>query len=280
VAGVAAVTEVLGLVGFGFAVGFYGTLVGIGGGPLLVPMLALFYDQPPATIVATSLSVVFLNALSGSAAYYQQRRIDLVSGTVFGFATIPSSIAAYFLLAHLSHALFTRVFGVFLLFLAGYVLFGPTPAAAAPTSTLGDYGLLGPLSPRRLVDSAGSTYLYAVDERLGTLVNVAFGAGTTVLGIGGGILQVPLLVYVLRFPVHIATATAHYVTSINTAFTLIPLLFFGHVDPRLTLCLGAGVVLGARLGARFSRRFSGRTLLRLLTIVFVLAGVRMLFGRA
>ena len=272
--------EVCGLVAFGFAVGFYGTLVGIGGGPLLVPMLALFFDLPPATIVATSLSVVFLNALSGSLAYHQQRRIDFVSGTVFGFATIPSSIAAYFLLAHLSHDVFTRVFGVFLLFLAGYVLLGPTPAGDRPAAAPADYGFFGPLSPRRLVDSTGSTYLYAVDERLGTLVNIAFGAGTTVLGIGGGILQVPLLVYVLRFPVHIATATAHYVTCINTAFTLIPLLFFGHVDPRLTICLGGGVVIGARLGARSSRRFSGRTLLQLLTIVFVLAGLRMLFGRS
>jgi uncharacterized protein len=274
------VIEVLGLVGFGFAVGFYGTLVGIGGGPLLVPMLALFYDLRPATIVATSLSVVFLNALSGSIAYYQQRRIDLVSGTVFGFATIPSSIAAYFLLAHLSHEVFTRGFGIFLLFLAGYVLFGPAPTSDHPAAPPADWGVLGPLSPRRLVDSSGGTYLYGVDERLGTLVNVGFGAGTTVLGIGGGILQVPLLVYVLRFPVHIATATAHYVTCVNTAFTLIPLLFFGHVDPKLTMCLGSGVVLGARLGARFSRRFSGQTLLQLLTIVFVLAGLRMLFGRS
>lgn len=271
--------EVLGLLAFGFAVGFYGTLVGIGGGPLLVPMLALFYDLPPATIVATSLSVVFLNALSGSVAYYQQRRIDLVSGTVFGFATIPSSIAAYFLLAHLSHTLFTRTFGVFLLFLAVYVLLGPRPGDNDQVPTTSEFGLLGPLRPRRLVDTEGRSYLYGVDERLGTLINVGFGAGTTVLGIGGGILQVPLLVYVLKFPVHIATATAHYVTSINTAFTLIPLLFFGHVDPRLTLCLGCGVVVGARLGARYSRRVSGQILLKLLTIVFVLAGLRMLLGR-
>src|SRR5512146_439014 len=114
--------EIVGLICFGFAVGFYGTLVGIGGGPLIVPMLALLYDLPPTTIVATSLSVVFLNALSGSIAYYQQRRIDLVAGTLFGLATIPASIAAYFLLAKVSHEIFDEVFALFLLSLSGYVV--------------------------------------------------------------------------------------------------------------------------------------------------------------
>jgi uncharacterized membrane protein YfcA len=278
-------SEAVGLLAFGFAVGFYGTLVGIGGGPLIVPMLAMFYELPPATTVATSLSVVFLNAFSGSLAYYQQRRIDLVSGTLFGCATVPASIAAYFLLAHVSHQGFNRLFGAFLLLLTGYVLFGPPPPAVVPGGRgaggggAPGRGPLGPLRPRRLVDAEGHTYLYTVDERLGQLVNVAFGAGTTVLGIGGGILQVPLLVYGLKLPVHVATATAHYVTAINTAFTLIPLLYYGHVDPRLTLWVGGGVVLGARLGARFSRRFSDRTLLKLLTIVFVAAGLRMLTSR-
>jgi len=271
-------TEVVALLGFGFVVGFYGTLVGIGGGPLIVPMLAMFYELSPATTVATSLSVVFLNALSGSIAYHQQRRIDLVSGTLFGFVTIPSSIAAYFLLAQVSHEGFNRVFGIFLLCLTAYVLFGPPPPQEGGDLRRGGYGLLGPLRLRRLVDAEGRVYLYGVDERLGQLVNLFFGAGTTVLGIGGGILQVPLLVYGLKMPVHVATATAHYVTTINTAFTLIPLLYYGHVDPKLTLCLGLGVVFGARLGARFSRRFSGRTLLQLLTVVFVLAGLRMMLS--
>jgi len=96
------------------------------------------------------------------------------------------------------------------------------------------------------------------------------------LGIGGGILQVPALVFLLRMPVHVATATAHYITAVNAGFTLIPLLFFGHADPKLTLCLGVGAVLGARLGARFSIKFRGDTLLRMLAAALVVAGFWML----
>ena len=268
--------EMLGLLGFGLAVGFYGTLVGIGGGPLLVPMLALCYSLPPATTVATSLSVIFLNALSGSFAYYEQKRIDLVSGTLFGLATIPASVAAYFLLADVSHHMFNVVFAVFLLCISAYVLLGGgrPPDDLEPESV--HVGILGPTRLRRLVDSTGRTFTFTVDEPLGAVINVALGFVTTLLGIGGGMLQVPLLVFGLRLPVHVATATAHYITAINAGFTLIPLLFFGHADPRLTLWLGCGAVIGARLGARVSIRVRDATLMRLLTVVFVVSALWML----
>lgn len=267
--------EILGLLAYGFAVGCYGTLVGIGGGPVLVPMLAIFYERPPAMTVATSISVVFLNALSGSLAYYQARRIDMVSAVRFGMYALPGSVGAYFLLTRISHDVFDKVFGVFLLLLAAYVL-SSSPPTGQPSGEHPRRRSLGPLSQRQIVDVTGHTYVYDVDERLGNLVNVFFGAGTTILGIGGGILQVPLLVYLLRFPVHVATATAHSITVINTFFTLIPMLYFGQVDPKLTLCLGLGAVTGARVGARLSARFSDRALMILLSMVFVVAALRML----
>jgi len=64
------------LVGLGLAIGAFGTLIGAGGGFLLVPLLVLGYHFPPAHAVGTSLSLVFLNAASGSAAYLRQRRVD------------------------------------------------------------------------------------------------------------------------------------------------------------------------------------------------------------
>jgi uncharacterized membrane protein YfcA len=270
------VLEILGLFGFGLTVGLYGTLVGIGGGPLLIPMLTIFYDLPPATVVATSISVVFLNALSGSIAYFEQRRTDLVSGTIFGIVTIPASVAAYFLLASISHKTFETGFAVFLLCMAAYLLARKTPTDLPAHDAESRTGILTRLSPRRVVDAQGNVFTFFIDEPLGGLINVVFGFVTSLLGIGGGILQVPALVFLLRMPVHVATATAHYITAVNAGFTLIPLLFFGHADPKLTLWLGVGAVLGARLGARFSIKFRGDTLLRMLAAALVVAGFWML----
>src|SRR5262249_57780964 len=79
------------LVGLGLAIGAFGTLIGAGGGFLLVPLLVLGYHLQPAHAVGTSLSLVFLNAASGSAAYLRQRRVDLSLGWKFAAATIPGA---------------------------------------------------------------------------------------------------------------------------------------------------------------------------------------------
>src|SRR5581483_4819060 len=93
------VTPALGvvLVALGFAVGAFGTLIGAGGGFILVPLLLLAFHFPPPDAVGTSLSLVFLNALSGSVAYLRQRRVDLSLGWRFAAATVPGAIGGAYL---------------------------------------------------------------------------------------------------------------------------------------------------------------------------------------
>src|SRR5207253_207113 len=91
--GVLFVYEFAGLAALGFAVGGIGTLVGAGGGFLLVPVLLLLYPQTsPDTLTAISLFVVCANATSGSVAYAWQRRIDYRSGGWFALATLPGAV--------------------------------------------------------------------------------------------------------------------------------------------------------------------------------------------
>ena len=81
------------LIPLGMAVGAFGTLVGAGGGFILVPVLLLLYpDEDPKTLTATSLLVVLLNAVSGSIAYGRQKRIDYHSGKWFALATLPGAV--------------------------------------------------------------------------------------------------------------------------------------------------------------------------------------------
>ena len=81
------------LIPLGFMVGAYGTLIGAGGGFVLVPFLLILYPHETAeTITAISLAVVFFNALSGSIAYARMRRIEYRSGLIFSAATIPGAI--------------------------------------------------------------------------------------------------------------------------------------------------------------------------------------------
>src|SRR5438270_10515203 len=104
----------------GFLVGGCGTLIGAGGGFILVPLLILATHpkMPPNIITAISIAVVATNAISGSIAYAVEKRIDYKSGLVFGAFTIPGSIAGVFLVKYIPIHLFDILFGVLLIILA------------------------------------------------------------------------------------------------------------------------------------------------------------------
>lgn len=93
--------EILGLLLLGLVVGSYGTLVGIGGGPLIVPMVATLYNYDTPTVIAVSTMVVFCNTLSGTVAYLREQRIDLVSATKFGLASVPGALISVMVIYHI-----------------------------------------------------------------------------------------------------------------------------------------------------------------------------------
>src|SRR5476649_259311 len=101
------------LVAIGFAVGAFSTNVGAGGGFILTPILLVLYPHdPPRTITAISIAVVFFNAGSGSIAYAKQRRIDYRSGLVFGIATLPGAVLGALAVGHVSRRFFDLLMAV------------------------------------------------------------------------------------------------------------------------------------------------------------------------
>lgn len=99
----------------GFVVGAYGTLIGAGGGFVLMPVLLMLYPrESPELLTSISLAVVFFNAASGSWAYARLRRIDYRSGLLFSAATVPGAIFGALTTGYLPRRLFDGVFGVIL----------------------------------------------------------------------------------------------------------------------------------------------------------------------
>ena len=124
----------LGLLGLG--VGAFGTLLGSGGGFILTPVLLLLYPHDrPATITAISLTAVFFNAASGSAAYAHQRRIDYRSGLTFALAALPRSIAGALVVGVVSRHVFDGLMAVVLLALAVWLLVGEPGGRRSPRPT-------------------------------------------------------------------------------------------------------------------------------------------------
>jgi uncharacterized membrane protein YfcA len=218
------------------------------------------------------LAVVFFNATSGSVAYARQRRIDYRSGTVFALATIPGAIGGALLTGLVSRQVFNTIMGIVLAAFAVWLIAGERWPSRE---------LRGHLERRRLVDQAGETYECSVPTIRGAFYSLGVGFVSSFLGIGGGVIHVPLLVRALGFPTHIATATSHFVLAIMAGTGTITHLVIGsfhHHGLRRTIALSIGVVTGAQLGARISLRLHGRVIHWLLAVALLALAARLLSG--
>src|SRR4030042_4661092 len=119
-------TQNLWLIPLGFLIGTYGTLIGAGGGFILMPiLLLLFPGENPELLTSISLAVVFFNAFSGSVAYAQMRRIDYRSGFLFSAATIPGAILGALTTAYIPRRLFDGIFGFLMIAASVFLLLRP-----------------------------------------------------------------------------------------------------------------------------------------------------------
>jgi uncharacterized protein len=255
----------------GFGVGTVGTLVGAGGGFILTPVLLIAYPRTkPDLITAISLVVVFFNALSGSFAYRKQKRIDYRSGLQFAAAALPGSVAGALVVGLVPTKPFDVIMGVVLAALAALVLSGGTGGLAPNPG--------GARTPRSITDAAGRTYDYAVPMSRGIGASVFVGFVSSFLGIGGGVIHVPLMVAALGFPVHIATATSHFVLTFVAASGSVTHVLSGtfanDIGLRRAAALSVGVIGGAQLGAMLSQRISGPLIKRVLGGALLLIAVR------
>lgn len=238
----------------GFVVGAIGTIMGSGGGFLLVPTLLLLDPHiAPDVAAGVSLGVVFFNATSGSIAYARMGRVDFKAGLIFAIAAMPGAILGAYTTPLIPRRVFDAIFGV-LLIVAAIYLFRTAGKETKPTASH-DYNL-----------------------RLGAIISVGVGFVSSVLGIGGGIIHVPLLTHALNFPVHIATATSHFVLSITALVATLVRLKTGTLQGQLPTIawLSIGAIAGAQSGAKLSNRIGGPWILRGLAISLGLVGVRIL----
>jgi uncharacterized membrane protein YfcA len=266
--------EFLLLIALGLGAGTYGTIIGAGGGFLMVPLLLLFYPSEvmtPATATGISLAVVFFNALSGGQAYARMRRIDYRTGFYFAVATVPSSILGRLIVPLIPRNAFKLIFGVFIIALATYLIFRPSREGQP-------WDRLPFTAHRRLVDASGKEYAWSFNLGLGLAINLLVGFVSSLLGVGGGIINVPAMVQLLNFPAHIATATSTFTLAFTSLTGTLTNLFAGQVTPAWirVLPLSIGVIAGGQLGARLSRKMGGRLIVRLLGVALFLVAARLI----
>ena len=266
----------------GLIVGAFGTMIGAGGGFILVPILLLVYpNENTELITSTSLAVVFFNALSGTWAYSRMKRIDYQSGIIFAIATIPGAILGALTTAYVPRHAFDLIFGVLMIGTGIFLWISARDDHSSPSKPAPDSETTSTrLTVRDLVDAKGTRYHYAYNRAVGIWLSLFVGYLSSVLGVGGGFIHVPALTSLLNFPVHVATATSHFVLAIMALTgTLVHIargVFVGGII-RIAI-LAVGVTFGAQIGAQLSTRIGGKWIIRGLAIALLFVGIRLIIA--
>jgi uncharacterized protein len=260
------------LVFLGLFAGTLGTLIGAGGGFILVPVLIFLWpDQPREIITSVSLAVVFVNALSGSISYMQMKRVDIKSGLMFAAATIPGALLGAHTTQYVPKKTFDIVFGILMLGISIFLFFRSGRLEKALPEFKGGV-------KRQFTDKYGVEHKYHFKPWTGIIISLFIGYFSSFFGIGGGIIHVPVLVELLNFPVHIATATSHFTLAISALAGTIEHIIEGTLDTVIlqTIIISIGVYAGAKIGARLSKKVHGSFIIRGAAIALGLVAIRIL----
>ncbi len=263
----------------GFGVGAYGTVIGAGGGFILVPLLLFtFPDYGPEKVTAISLAVVWANATSGSVAYARRHRIDYVTGMLFAAASIPGVVAGALVVHLVPERAFSIMFALLLLGIVIVLLLRPQ-ATTIREPIVARGGLL----VRSITTEEGVSYRYAYKVWQAVLLSLAVGFASSLFGIGGGVIHVPAMIILFRIPLPFAVATSHFILACMAGGATIVHLTNGTLSGnalRQAVALGIGAVGGAQAGAWLSHRLSGAVVLRLLALALVALSIRLLLKGA
>ncbi len=261
----------------GLGIGTLGTMIGAGGGFILVPILILFFpDLSPGIITAISLAIVAANASVGTVAYMNSKKIDYKAGFIFALTTIPGSVLGVFISKHIPKEEFDILFGIVLIALSVYLFL--KGGKRKNNNSIIQEGAI----KKHLIDKHGNVYDYSYNLKWGIIISALVGFFSPLLGIGGGIIHVPAMVEWLHFPVHIATATSHFILAIMSLVSVVVHFFDGsYSDPKTLQLIGwmaLGVIPGAFLGAKLSHLVKGTFIIKALAISLAIVGGRILIS--
>lgn len=269
----------------GLVAGWYGTMVGLGGGFLLVPAF-LFMGFDPRTAAGTSMAVVLANSTSASFSYLRQRRVDIASGALFALAGAPGAWLGAAVDQVIPERLFASIFAALLLWIGIRLLVAPAapPASSTDRSPRDDEPRPGVIAGNRpgyvtrdLVDASGRRYVYRYNIAAALGVSMAGGFISSSLGLGGGIVQVPSMVFLFGFPAHVAAATSHIVIVVQSLVGTVSHARYGDVRWTEAVIVAVGAVVGAQVGAYTATRIAAAPLMRLLAAAVLLTAGKLLW---
>jgi len=239
------------LILLGFAAGILGSMIGLGGGIIVVPVLT-FLGFPPTAAASNSLFAALSNSIASTISYSRQKRIEYSLGLKLGLLAIPGTVLGAVISTDVTPEIFKILFGFVLIASAAYIFL------------------------RKKIETREKTLSH---QMMVFAVGVSFFAGiiSSFFGIGGGIIFVPLMVVGMGMAMKKAAPTSQLILLFTSLSGVITHSILGHPDFIQAGFLAIGSFIGGLVGARLSLDIKERYLQILVTVVILIAATKLFF---
>jgi uncharacterized membrane protein YfcA len=274
--------------GIGLAAGLLGSMLGVGGGPIIVPMLTLALHLPIQVAIGSSLVAIVANSCTAASIYTKNQLTNIKLGLLLETATTPGAIIGGLVVAFIASSVLSALFGLILIYTAYTMvtrrylasenaLSEDNSAKANNTFT----SLSGRLRTSYYDQNLGKSVTYNVSHvPAGLGAGFLAGALASLLGIGGGIIKVPVMNLIMGVPMKAAIATSTLMIGITATVGALIYHHHGYIYPFIVAPLVIGAVIGARLGVELAQRTRGVLLRRIFGVFLLLVAILMFLKTA
>ena len=258
--------------GIGIAAGMIGSIAGLGGGLFFVPALLIIGNlyEPgsvtPQIAAATSLIVIAVTALSSTMSYLKQKKVELRTALLFCIGSAPGAIAGVYLNTLLETKQFSLLFGLFQLCMFALMMVKDKLKSRN----------LNWRVKRTYIDNEGLEWEYGYSYWAVILVAFFVGIASSLFGVGGGVLMVPAMLVLFRFPPHLAAATSMAVIFFSAVVGSVTNISHGNVEWLYAAMLAPGAWAGGRLGAIAASKMKGKTIVLILRVLILGVALQMI----
>ena len=258
----------------GIVTGFIGSMFGIGGGIFLIPFLVLVFHVPMHVAIATSIIAVIATSSAAASVFVERHQANIRLGMMLEITTTIGAVLGGVTAIYLSGDALRKIFSVLLVVMGSIMWYRSRAHGDARIEFIANKHLNG-----HFYDDASRKEIAYSIRRLPVAQVVSFLAGhiSGLLGVGGGIMKVPVMNLFCGVPMKAATATSNFmigVTAVASAF-----IYFsrGHVDPLITSAAALGVLGGSLIGTRVGKKIQSKTIIGLFALLLLAIAVRLFF---
>lgn len=251
-------------------VGVIGSMLGIGGGVFLIPLLTSVFGIPIKTAIGASIVSVIATSSAAGAVYVGKGLSHTRLAMLLEIATTLGALAGGITAILISPRALAGIFGVMLLYVVYSMVRIPHESSGGATQT-------GTLDTSYIDPRDGRTVSYGVQKLpLGMAASFLAGNVSGLLGIGGGVIKVPIMSVVMHVPMRAAIATSNFMIGITAATSAVIYYANGYINPSIAIPTALGVLLGAQLGARVGGKVQSSVLKSLFQALLLFFAILML----